>query len=255
MEPNGNPTWLKSEAGQHLQESLSNERVLQGIDHLLNRIDTLEQAVENLTTIINQGPGMVSMATDIVDESVRKAAEKGIDIEERLGNALKIADKLTSPQMLERLDQLFDLADKAPGLLSMGMDLVDEGVRRSAERGVHLEERLATALTLAEKLTDPTMVTKLDGILKLAEQGPGLIAIAMDTVDEEMKKLHADNADLGELIELAIELTIATKKAKNMSPNPVRGIFSMMRVMRDPDRQKAIGRVMNIAKAWGERID
>ena len=74
-------------------------------------------------------------------------------------------------------------------------------------------------------------------------------------MDEEMKKLQANHADLGELIELVIELNIATKKAKSMSPNPVRGIFSLVRILRDPDIQKTTSRVMNIAKAWGERID
>ena len=145
MESNGNLTWLQSEAGQHLRESLSKERVLQGIDHLLKRIDTLEKAVESLTTIINQGPGMVSMATDILDETARRAIDRGISIEEQLANGLVIAEKITSPEMMEKLDKLFVLIDQAPGLISMGMDMADEGIRKLAERGVDIEARLTTA--------------------------------------------------------------------------------------------------------------
>ena len=77
MKTNGNPTWLESKAGQKLQQSLSEEKVLNGIDHLLHRIGTLETAVERLTSIMEQGPGMLSMVTDMADAEYKKAADRG----------------------------------------------------------------------------------------------------------------------------------------------------------------------------------
>ncbi len=255
MDQNDHTSWLKTDAGQHLQESLSNERVLQGIDHLLNRIATLEKAVDNLSTVMEIGPGMVSMVTDIADESIQKAAKQGIEIEERLSNALKIAEKITASEMMEKLDGLFDFLDKAPGILSMSMDMVDEGFRLSSKRGIDIEQRFANALHIAEKLTDPTMVKKLDNLLKMADQAPGLIAMTMDTIDEEMKQLIASGVDFNELVSLLKQFVVASKKANDMPHVKVKGVFSMMKIMKDPNRQKAIGHVMNIAKAWGQKMD
>lgn len=255
MERNGNTPWQASAAGQHLQESLSNERVIQGIDHLLNRINTLEKAVDNLTTIMERGPGMISMVTDMADESIKKAADKGVNLEERLSNALSIAERITSSAMMEKLESLLTFLDKAPGMLSMSMDMADEGFRLSAKRGIDLEQRFTNALHIAEKLTDPAMVKKLDNLINLADQAPGLIAMTMDTVDEQMKQMIASGVDFNELISLLKQFAVAAKTANDMPHVKVKGALSMMKTMRDTDRQKAIGHVMNIAKAWGQKMD
>ncbi len=255
METNGNTTWMETPAGKHLQESLSNEKVLNGIDHLLQRIGTLENAVEKPTSIMEQGPGMVSMVTDMVDEGYKNAAKNGVDIEQRLGNALTIAEKLTAPAMMEKLEGLLKFADQAPGLISMTMDMVDEGYKRSAQNGVYIEERLGNALTMAEKLTAPAMVEKLDGLLKLADQAPGLISMMVDSFDEQMQRMDLGSIDVPGLMQLGKEATTAFSKAKEMPDAKVGGIFSMIRTMRDPDRQKAIGFLMNIAKAYGQQMN
>ncbi len=312
METNGKTTWLETPAGQNLQESLSNQKILSGLDHLLNRIDTLEQAVEKLTMVMERGPGMVSMAADMADEAYRNAANNGVDIEQRLGNALEIAEKLTAPAMMEKLDNLLKLADQVPGLVSISMDAADEvfkksaenGVyieerignalsmaekltapemmekmdnllkladqapglvsitidaadevfRKSAENGVYIEERIGNALSMAEKLTAPEMVEKLNGLLQLADQAPGLISIAMDSFDDQMKQLNQSGLDFQSLTELAQNAIAAMSQAKHMPDAKVGGIFSMLRTMRDPDRQRAIGFVMNIAKAFGQEM-
>jgi len=255
METNGNTTWLDTSAGKHLQESLSNEKVLKGLDHLLQRIDTLENAVEKLTSVMEQGPGMVSMVTDMADEGYRNAAKKGIDIEQRLNNALSLAEKLTAPAMMEKLEGLLKFADQAPGLISMTMDMVDEGYKRSAQNGVYIEERMGNALAMAEKLTAPAMVEKLDGLLTLADQAPGLISMMVDSFDEQMRRMDVGSIDIEGLMELGKEATSAFAKAKDMPDAKVGGIFSMLRTMRDPDRQKAIGFLMNIAKAYGQQMN
>ena len=255
METKENTTWLETSAGKHLQESLSNEKTLTSIDRLLARIDTLEKAVDKLTTVIEQGPGMMSMVTDMADEAYQKSAHRGVDIEQRLGNALTIAEKLTAPEMLEKLDAFLKFADQAPGLISMTMDVVDEGFKKSANNGVYLEERLGNALVLAEKLTAPEMVEKLNGLLQLADQAPGLISMAMDSFDEQMGKMANSEIDIQGLLELGQDAGVAIAKAKTMPEAKVGGIFSMLRVMKDPDRQRAIGFVMNIAKAFGQQME
>lgn len=320
MENTNGTTWMETPAGKRLQESLSNQNTLGSIDRLLNRIDTLEKAVEKLTTVIEQGPGLMSITMDAIDDGVKRSADRGVDINQRLGAALQIAEKLTAPAMVEKLDALLSIADQAPGLMSITMDAIDEGAKRSAEKGVDINQRLGAALDIAEKLTAPAMVEKLDAVLSLADQAPGLISITMDAMDEGVRRSAEKGVDINErisnalllaekftapdmvdkmegmlkladmapgliamtmdmvdegvkdvqnsgfstidtskfklntLMEVAEMTGVALSEAKEMPREKVSGIFSMMRVMKDPDRQKAIGFMMSIAKAWGRQM-
>ena len=238
-----------------LYNRLNDEKIVASLDRLLDRLDAVEQAVSNLTTLMQQGPGLVAMTMDMADEAVKSADKKGISIDERLNAALQIAEKLTTPEMVEKLDGLLTLANQAPGLMAMTMDMIDDGVKTASANGINIDERLSAALQMAEKLTAPEMVEKLDSMLALANQAPGLISMAVDTFDDEMKNFSSLDIDPKVFLEIASILSAAIKEAEHMPKAKVSGIFSMLKVMRDPDRQKAIGFMMNIAKAYGKRIN
>jgi len=238
---------------EHLRDRLNEENTAQSIDRLLNRIDTLEKALENLTTMMQQGPGLMAMGMDMVDEGYKKAAGKGISIENRLNAALQIAEKLTAPAMVEKLDNLLTFADQAPGIMAMTMDAVDEGYRKAGERGVSVENHIGNALTMAEKLTAPEMSQKLDGLLTIADQAPGIAAMLMDTFDEEMRKVK----DMGFDAELLNTGKLAAQSLSEAKAEPVEkvgGIFGLMRALKDPDRQKAMGFLMQFAKKFGQKL-
>jgi uncharacterized protein YjgD (DUF1641 family) len=196
METNGTPSWLASEAGQQLQSTLSEEKTLQGLNRLLSRLDKLEQSVEKLTSLIEQGPGMLSMVTDTADEAIRSAESKGVYVEDRLNNALRLAEKLTAPEMVEKVEKALSLANQLPGMASMFTDMVDEGYRNAAEKGIDVEERMSQALTLAEKLTSPEMMEKLDGLMKLSDQVPGLVSMVTDMADESIQAASEKGVDV-----------------------------------------------------------
>ena len=160
METNGSIIWSETEAGKQIQNQLANPETLAGLSRLLNRVDELEQSVAQLSALLAQGPSMVAMATDTVDEAVRN----GIAIEEKLGNALKLADKLTAPETVAHLDKMFALLDQLPGTVGMVMDMADELATNARARGVDVNDRLSAGLAMAEKLTSPAMV-ETDGHL------------------------------------------------------------------------------------------
>ncbi len=239
---------------QQLQNRLNEEKTVQAINRLLDRIDTLEKSVGHLTTIIQQGPGMIAMTMDMVDEGYKKADASGISIENRLSTALQIAEKLTAPPMVEKLNGLLAFADQIPGLIAMTTDMVDESLKKANERGLDLETRLMAALQIAEKFTDPKMTKKLDSLFELADQAPGLIAMVMDMIDEEIKNSPLKELDLNALLEVGTQISHAVIDAKYLPDAKVGGIFSMIKTMKDPDRQRAIGYLMNIAKSFGQTI-
>ena len=309
MGTNGQSSWLDSEAGQELEQRLATEKTLKALDHILERIETIEKAVDGLSTVMSRGPGLVSMAADVVDESYSKAAARGVDIDQRLKTALEIAEKLTAPEMVEKLDGLFKFADQLPGMVSMGADIVDEGYRNAFASGIDIDKRLKTALDLAEKLTSPVMVEKLNslfdfvnqapgmvsmvadiadetyknavqkgididkrlqaalemsekltapetvekfyGMLELADRLPGMMAMIMDTFDAEIRKAVNEGLDLDALKSVLSGVTMAVSKASEMPPARVGGPWGLYRAMKDDDRQKSLSFLMDFAKAFG----
>ena len=253
MENNGTIIQMDTEAAKQLQERLNSERTLKALDHLLARIDTLEQAVDRLATTMEQGPGMVSMVTDMVDEAYQSADHRGVNLEQRFSNALQLLEQLTAPAMVEKLKGLMTLSDQIPGLVSMATDMIDEGYQNAAARNVNLEARLGAGLQMLEKLTDPEMVEKLNNLFQLADQLPGLIAMTVDMVDEEAARASNQGIDFPALLALGSKAGQAVTEAQSMPKKKV-GIFGLMRELRHPDRQKALAFLMNITEQFGKKL-
>ena len=252
---NGSATLLpNTHAGKQVRNRLSEDRTLQALDHLLARIDTLDTAVENLSSIMQQAPGLVAIAGDTFDDVCQEADAKGINIDERLRNALDIAEKLTAPAMVEKLDAMLKLTDQLPGFVAMKVDSLDEMYADADAKGISVDERLGVALQMAEKLTAPAMVEKLDMMLQMSDQLPGLVAIATDSFDEYMSDSVDSGFDPKALAETVRAANHALTCAKAEPPTKVGGIFGMLRVMKDPDRQRGIGFLMNFLKHFGKNI-
>jgi uncharacterized protein YjgD (DUF1641 family) len=255
MSSNGTPSqWADSPAAQHLQSRLSEERTLQALDKILDRLDTVEQAVGKLSTIMQQGPGMTAMVADIVDETYRKADANGISVEQRLHNALEIAEKLTAPEMADKLNQLFEFGNQLPGLVAMTADMADEAYRNADANGVSIEQRLKAGLDIAEKLTAPEMVAQLNQLIDLSNQLPGLIGIAVDTFDEGMKNAFDNGFDPKNLSHIAGLSNRALTLAQNEPPAKVNGIFGLLGALKDKDRQRGLGFLLNFLKYFGRAI-
>lgn len=187
-------------------EALSSPEMLSALSRLLDRIDRLEGAVDKLTTAVEQAPGIVAMVTDTVDDAYAQAAREGIDLDERMRTALGFAEKLTSPEMAARLDQLLILAEQGPGIAAMVTDTVDDAYGQALAQGIDIDARLRAALELAEKLTSPTMMTQLNQLLALAEQAPGIAAMVADTVDDAYAQASSHGVDIDGRLRAGLEM-------------------------------------------------
>jgi len=277
----GQNGWQSTEAGQHFQEKLTDEHTLTVLNRLLDKIDSLEQTVEKIAIATEQGPGYVSMVTDMVDETVRNSAARGVDIEQRLGTALHLAERLTAPETVEKLDQLIRFAEHAPGLMSMTTDIVDETMRKSSEKGIDIGERLGQASVMLEKLTAPETMEKLNQLMILADQAPGLISMFTDIVDEAMSRAKARGIDLeahldtglqlaeritspeirdkaGDMLDINVLKFLATsgKALAEVSNQPVKkvGPFGALRALNNPDMQRVLGFLLAVGKNLGQQM-
>ena len=286
METNGSPSLKQTRAVRQLQERLNDEQTLHSLDHIVERIGTLEKAVDRLANLLEQGPGMVGMAADMADEAYRQSAAKGIDIEQRLGAALHLAEKLTAPETVEKINTLLAVADQVPVMISMTADAVDEEIRHACDRGVNIDKRVGTALRMAEKITDPKMEERFNQLLDLSDQMPGLTAMVIDILDEGYRKAVSQGLDLETLAQqgaFALKQMVALLGSEEfkalmssgvLSPSTLNvvsqagealiesqqaehkkvGLFGTMRALGDPDRKRAMGFVMTFMKNFGRKL-
>ncbi len=293
-----------------LQARLDDPETAAQLNRLLDRLDTIERAVDVVEQLDEQLPAALNIATDTIDEELTRAADRGVVFDERAREALKLAEKLTEPRtvavltrLMERIDQLeqlADLADQLPAALATTADIADDALTRAADRGVVLDERAGEALKLAEKLTEPEtaralhalmdQADQLEQLAALAEQAPDFIAMLADMVDAEYARAAEHGYDpeqtlrqafsamgrLGELFRtdefqalldsgvldpqalravgsLGTALVQSQDEAAR-GQTPQLGFFGLLGALRDPDVQHALGFVMQFAKHFGRHM-
>ncbi len=126
----------------------------------------------------------------------------------------RLLDRIDSIE--QTVDKLADAVNQAPAMIAMMTDAADEQYRLAAESGVDIDERLHSALQIAEKLTEPRTVEVLSGLLdrmdqleelvKLTDQAPGMMAMMVDAADEQYRLATESGVDVEARIKTGLTL-------------------------------------------------
>jgi uncharacterized protein YjgD (DUF1641 family) len=171
---------------------------------------------------------MTSMAIDSVDGIVSDARARGVDIPERLGTALQLAEKLTAPDMVHKLDGLLDTASRSEGLVAMVVDMLDEAYRDAARHGYDPESVIRKANGLLKKMSNVLNDGQIDAVLDSGILDPQSISV----------------------IAAAGNALVTAKKA----PEKRLGLFGMLRAMRDPEMKRTLGFLSEFGSAFGKNL-
>lgn len=199
-----------------LEKRLQDPETRQVLARLLDRLDTIEEVMDTL----QQMPDVLRTTTDVVDDELTRAADRGVVLDERAQEALTLAEKLTEPEtvdvlstLIDRLDQLEDvarLAEDVPDATMVAVDTIDDALTRAADRGVVVDERAREGLMLLEKMTEPDTAAALGALLDraeplerlsaLAEEMPDVIATVVDILDTEYAEAARKGHDPEQLL-------------------------------------------------------
>ncbi len=216
-------------------------------EHTNDRLERIESMLENIVSQMNQVPSLIAIATDTIDEGFNKTSQSGVQIEERVQNGMSLITRLSDPNISKSMHQLLDFIELAPGLIALSADMVDESVHKANAQGINVSDRISTLSTLLETLSRPEMSDKLSQLVAFSDQAPGLAAMAVDSIDDIMRKG-------GGGFDLLMSIQAAVTNAQAEAPAKVGGIFGLMKAIKDPDRQKALGFFMNILKQLGKQL-
>lgn len=216
-----------------------------------DRLARIENMLEKISQGVGQAPTMLAMATDSIDELINAESEGCIRFENSLSNGLNLLRRLSEPKIHSALSQLLNTLEQGPGLVSMIMDSMDSTIEKANQGSVRLDDRFNGLAKLLAQISDPKMLDKLDGLFDLVDQSSGLTAMVMDSLDEIMTGQSILDDKNFELIK---KLGAAVSEARDQTPAEIGGIWSLMRIIKDPERQKALGFLMNILKQFGKKI-
>lgn len=251
MNQNG---WQTTEAGQKMLNTLSEERTLTSLTRLLEKMEVIEQSLENLHRAVQQGPAMVSILADAVDETFEKAKSKGVDLDQRVQNLIQLSNTISDPALVDKLDMIFSTLNKAPGLSATFVDSLDEEVANLKLKNIFLDERVSSLLSLLEKVSDPKLVAQMEGLIGMSKGLPDMVSILGDIADEQMSKALAKGVDPEALADLGGKMAVALSNTKTDEIEMPGSIFGILKKMGDPDRQKALGFLFGFLKNLGKTI-
>ena len=265
---------------ERLQERLNDPKVVEGLNRLLDQLDTVSFAVESLEGLLRRGEVITdSISSSIADfkgmgsgkaQELFEKAPQMIETGTRLAEAAgamdvdelarsHVLERLTDPQILETLNRLLDRLPLAAFLL--------ESVEGFIARGETITDNLAEAfgeLGLGSMDIDTDQLTSLlASIPKLREAGEKLLdsklmdeglptVIDAGVVMVESGMLDKDVVSmLGQLGRQSAE----TFREVTANPiEPIGGLFATLRATKDPDVQKTVGFFFAFAKAFAKHL-
>ena len=205
------------------------------VDPLLARLDAIDRRLARIEPVLDalgQGPAMAAAVVDVVDEQTGRLRDRGVDLEERLAGGLALLERLSDPAVLARVDALLDLADQAPGLASMAVDIVDEQAGLLRDEGIDPGAALANGARTA--LQFASMV------------GPREI--------HALKTVLASQALSPESVEVVSAAAQALVECQGRERQRV-GVFALMRAVREPDVQRALDFLLGVARRFGAALE
>jgi sulfide:quinone oxidoreductase len=116
----------------------------------LRRIEaSLARMEARIAALECQATAAVGVATDSFDRLAADARARSVDVDARIRVALRLAEKMTDPQVAAAIERLLDLAPQGPALAATAMDTFDGAVARMRASGVDLDARLHLLLGAA----------------------------------------------------------------------------------------------------------
>ena len=226
-----------------IADRLNDPQTSEVLHRLLDHAASLDQ----MLTMAGELPNLLAIAADFFDATCRKAAEDGIDIEQRATRLVNLLVQVTEPKNMRAIERLVSrlpkleegstLLDELPNLLATAMDVFDEWAAAQKAQGIDLEQSVRGGLHAALYLGGKIRKEELDRIgflLKsevLSENSVATIGMA------------------GTALSSCRQGTCEHPVAKRV------GLFGLLGAIRDPNTQRALSFGLQFAKCFGGVLD
>lgn len=151
-----------------------------------------------------------------------------------------LAALLRIENRLARLEQLEK--QEAPAFVGMAVDTLDGIVTRLHEKGIDLDDRLRTVLSVAERLTSPTALAA--------------VQLLLDRIEDIHRMLDSGLLDARTLQTMGALGRALAQTSDHMASGRVEpvGMWGAFKAMGDPNVQQALGFLLHVAGQMGQTL-
>ncbi len=271
----------KLDGWQAIQERLQDPQVVSGISRLLDHMDSINFAVEAFEGFISRGEvivesvagtvhdlkaaeaggaigSLVEQAPELIETGTRLArASQAINVDEL--EKSRLLERLTDPATLQTLNQLLDKLPLAAFLL--------ESLDGFLQRGDSIVENVTAIVADLKRgksdISIDQITTSLQSLPKLKELGDQLLE--SDLMGDKMNKIinagvgmvdsgMLDKKVVSTLGDLGKKMVDTFEEVRAGNPQPIGGLWGMLKASRDPDVQKSFGFLVAFAKAFARHL-
>lgn len=203
------------------------------LERVLARLERIEAKLDRIDALTAQAPALMALATDTVDHMVYDAAQIGIDIDERARLGIALLAQLTDPatitalgSLLDRLGTVATLAEQLPGLVAMGVDVLDELYAAVQQQGVDLETTVRRGLVALRDFMQLLQSPEFHALMESGVLDPQTLSVLG----------HAASA------------IVSSRQAAPVSP------LGAASALFRKDVQQSLGFVISFAERFGDRL-
>ena len=185
------------------------------------RLARLERAVQPIEALAQQAPLMLATLTEMADAM---AARMG-DFDDRTRALGEVAERATRPETLATVHKMLDLVESAPALTATATDMVDEAMRRLAESGVPIEHLVEIGASFVHGLVNLATSPEVRNLLEsgmLEKDAVATLGRAADAISGAAR-----------------------------APADRVGVIGALKALNDPDVQRAMGFLVDVAQRFG----
>jgi hypothetical protein len=264
---------------EQLQARLADPKTVDALNRLLDRLDVVAAAVEMVDGFVHRAPEIVDNIADEVQtlrgssgvaqatsvlSSLPALARGGVKVApyadsaafDRLLNS-GLLEKLSDPETLQSLQALLE---KLP-LLAFSVQAIDGFLRRGDEIADSVAEGCQELRSVAPGFTIADLGHIAADLPQLLDAGRSLVASGLlervnDLSAAGMALLEAgffEPATVKTLAEMG-QLATQSYTAAKQTPARTYGVFDLMRLLKDPQAQKAIHLLVEMTRQFGSRV-
>ncbi|PLS67577.1 MAG: hypothetical protein CV045_12810 [Cyanobacteria bacterium M5B4] len=205
------------------------------LNRMLDKIERLEAKVNQFEQLVEQAPKLMALFTDTMDGIYGNSLQAGVNIEERIKMGLHLLTTITEPETMRalctltgQLEQIATIAEQAPGLTAMAVDIADNFYASMAQGGVDLETAARNGLDAAGRLVNLLQSDEIKALMDSGVLDPKTLVI------------------IGNAANALVESRTHVEKA---------GPFTLLRALFNSDLQRTLGFLLSFGQHFGKRME
>lgn len=219
---------------------------LEALERIEAKLDRLERTLGPLA-MLGELPAMAGTALETLDD---RAHGREPELDARLHGAVELLERISRPETLAMLHQVVGVAEALPALLSTAVDAVDDVADPD---GLNLHGRVEAAMKLLGRITNPKTMDLLRDLLDQVTD-PTPVATGVPALDAYAAQGVSMDQLTREGLQLVGQIVVFLRHAQAQGERRL-GPWGLLRALRDPHTQRALGFAMSFLEGFGQALD